>query len=53
LELWSLRQRRSDVFRIRLVFLHVAAFLPLVIDGIFLYVRLIHIVGGHAERLRE
>ena len=45
--------RGSDVLRVRLVLLHVAGFLALVVDGVFLEVGLVNIVRRHPERLRE
>jgi len=41
------------MLRIGFVFFDVAAVLALVVDGVFLHVGLVNILGAHAERLRE
>src|SRR6478752_4625888 len=51
--LTATRTRRSNVLRVRLVLLHVAAFLALVVHRVLLEIRLVNIVGRHAEGLGE
>lgn len=46
-------QQRLDMLRVGFVFFDIAALLPLVVHCIFFQIRLINVIGGHAERLRE